>query len=638
MRTLVIGKMAEPSETLQTAIELYNRGDSNASEQLCRTFLETEPESALALHLLGLIAIRQGRTAQALELIGRSLEIDSSDAIALMNYGNVLAELGEFERALLSYESACVADPSSWLVWNAAGAALHRSGNYAEAKQSYQRGLAVAPSEPALLTNLALSHRAEGQYSEAITFFDRASECSPTYLDAVVGRASLLNALELYAEALHGLDASGQALSTNRNYKINRAIALRGLQRFEDALIECDAALALDQNSPEVWNIRGTILFEAGALDEALICHDEALRLLPDSTDAITSRGAVLLGRGDLAGALAEFDKALALKPDHAQAHWNKSHCLLLMGDFDRGWREYEWRKKLEIPIEARNYAKPLWTGVQDLRGKTIYLYSTEQGLGDTIQFCRYANILRGMGAEVILEVQERIAGLLRGSLSEDVSVIGAGASPGAFDFHSPLLSLPGALKTDAHNIPGDVPYLKAEPGRVQAWADRIGKHGFKVGIAWQGRKGGVNDLGRSPPLAHYQEFSKIPGVRLISLQKNQGTEQLRDLPPGVTVETLGDDLDPAFDAFMDTAAVMESLDLIITSDTSIAHLAGALARPTWVSLRFTPDWRWLLDRTDSPWYPTMRLFRQPTRGDWATVFEDMAFALRDVVQTRAAT
>jgi hypothetical protein len=291
------------------------------------------------------------------------------------------------------------------------------------------------------------------------------------------------------------------------------------------------------------------------------------------------------------------------------------------MGRFEQGWRQYEWRKKHKEPIAARSFPQPLWSGAEDLEGKILFIH-WEQGLGDTIQFCRYARLAEARGAKVVLSVQEPLRRLLT-QLSPTVQIIGGAERPARFDYHSPLLSLPLAFATTRETIPAEIPYLGAEHERVENWKQRLGGDGFKIGICWQGRKGEM-DIGRSFSLREFVNIAAVPDVRLISLQKNDGTEQLANLPEGMNVETLGADFDAGPNAFLDTAAVMEHMDLVITSDTATAHLAGALGRPTWVALKRVPDWRWLLEGSKSRWYPTMRLFRQKLPGEWKPVFDDM--------------
>src|SRR5262249_17964299 len=268
----------------------------------------------------------------------------------------------------------------------------------------------------------------------------------------------------------------------------------------------------------------------------------------------------------------------------------------------------YEWRKRLNPPIEARSYAQPLWTGREELRGKTVFVY-IEQGLGDTIQFYRFVTPLLERGARVAISVQDGLLCLLENA-SPKATLVDSQTGPAAFDYHIPLMGLPRALGLTVDSIPWPGPYLRADADRVARWRARIGETGFKIGISWQGARGGVTT--RAMPLSCFQGLSRLDGVRLISLQKGFGTEQLRDAP---RVQMLDEDFDAGPQSFLDSAAVMESLDLVITLDSALAHLAGAMGRPAWVALKQVPDWRWQLGRDDTPWYPAMRLFRQKSDG-----------------------
>jgi hypothetical protein len=382
-----------------------------------------------------------------------------------------------------------------------------------------------------------------------------------------------------------------------------------------------DCALAIDPQNADAHYNRGVALQKMGRLEEALASYDQALRLSPDFAESHSARGTALSELGRFEAAIEDYDRAIELAPDYADAHSNKSLSLLLLGSFDPGWKVHEWRKKTFKRLGARTYPQPEWTGRQEISGKTLFIH-WEQGLGDTIQFCRYAMLAEARGTKVILSVQDGLVRLLK-DLSQTLEIIGSQSVPAKFDYHIALMSMPLAFKTDAGNIPAAVSYLRAEPERSVEWRTRLGDHGFKIGIAWHGSQLGT-ELGKSFPLNSLHGISKLPFVRLVSLQRHEGSEQLAALPEGMKVETLGDDFDFGPDAFLDTAAVMQTLDLVITADTAIAHVAAALGRPTWIALKRVPDWRWLLDRPDSPWYPTIRLFRQRTRDDWTNVFCEM--------------
>jgi hypothetical protein len=305
----------------------------------------------------------------------------------------------------------------------------------------------------------------------------------------------------------------------------------------------------------------------------------------------------------------------------------------LLLGRFKEGWQDYEWRwEARDFPSKRPDLNVPNWQG-ENLLGRHLLVYS-EQGLGDIIQFARYLPLSLQRGCKITFLTSEKLARLFRHSIPS-LHVVDTLQNLQGVDAQVALISLPYFFKTDLSSVPNRVPYLNAEAKLETAWRARIGTNGFKIGIAWQGNPVGAIDAGRSVPLKEFVRLSKIPEVRLISLQKHVGLDQLADLPEGAKIETLGDDFDSGPDAFIDTAAVMNSLDLIITCDTSIAHLAGALGRPTWLALKHVPDWRWMLDREDSPWYPTLRLLRQPQRDDWGSVFSKIEKSLRELLARR---
>jgi tetratricopeptide (TPR) repeat protein len=507
----------------------------------------------------------------------------------------------------------------------------HKRGDLAAAERLYREVLAAAPASFVARHMLGVLRAQAGAPEEALELIGAALAQKPDAPDALFN----------YGNVLRGLGRSDEAVAA-----YGRALAAKP-----------DYAAARTARA-EVLNIRGNALREAGQLPEALACYDRALADAPGYTDALNNRGAALFGMGRLPEALAALDAALAARPGYVEAHYNrgnvlrdmlrldeakqsftnaialdetfvpayrnKGFCALLEGDFATGLPLYESRKKASPPIEAKNFAQPLWTGAEDIQGETLFLYA-EQGLGDTIQFYRFVAPLLARGAKVILSVEDALLRLLE-SAHPKVTLIGANRVPPAFDYHCPLTSLPLALGITAATIPASVPYLAAEPERVARWRDRIGAKGFKIGISWQGARGGITS--RAMPLSCFEVLARLEGVRLISLQKGFGSEQVL---PGL--ESLGDDFDSGADAFLDSAAVMENLDLVITLDSALAHLAGALNRPVWVALKQVPDWRWFLGTNASPWYPGMTLFRQAQDGDWGGVFASMQARL----QTRMA-
>ena len=411
-----------------------------------------------------------------------------------------------------------------------------------------------------------------------------------------------------------------------------RAAQLKQSGRLEESLAALDQVIALKPDYAEAFNNRGNVLQDLGRLDDAVASYRRAIALKPDYPFAFNNLAGAFRLLKQVEPAIAAYDKALALRPDYPAAMSNRGQCKLLLGRMAEGWPDYESRLQLQGFHENPIPDFPEWRG-ESLSGRTILVYA-EQGLGDVIQFSRYLPHLAEQAAEITLLAPANLIGLLRG-LRGNVHLTTSLVPGERFDCRCALMSLPYRFGTDLATIPSAVPYLSADPDRVHRWRRKTGEEGFRIGLCWQGKPG--TGMGRSFPLQQAQPLSDIPGVRLISLQKDNGTEQLERLPRDMRVETLGAEFDNGPDAFLDAAAVIDGLDLVISCDTAIAHLAGALARPTWVAMKYVPDWRWLLDRADSPWYPTMRLFRQRKPDDWDGVFADMAEVLKSDLTSRSA-
>jgi Flp pilus assembly protein TadD len=401
----------------------------------------------------------------------------------------------------------------------------------------------------------------------------------------------------------------------------NLGVALHALRRGQEAIDVLRRALALRPDYAEAHNNLGNALREREDLEEAEACYRRAIRLNPVYAEAHHNLGNALKSRGHVAEALACYDRALAIRPDLVQVRLSRALAWLEIGDFRRGWPEFEWR--LKHPLYAiPQVPHPRWDG-RPLDGRSILLYA-DHGLGDAIQFIRYAPMVRDLGGRVVVVCRAPVARLL--ATCDGVSLVVVEGSPiPDCDVHAPLMSLPGIFGTDAANVPGSVPYLSADPELVDAWAEELAlPEDLCIGIAWQGNPGYSRDHLRSFRLERVEPVARRPGVRLYSLQKGSGSEQIAEVAGRFPVVDLGN----RFEDLMDSAAVMSNLDLMIVSDTSLAHLAGALGVPVWVALPIEPDWRWMTGREDSPWYPTMRLFRQRRRGDWDEVFGRIAAAL----------
>ena len=503
--------------------------------------------------------------------------------------------------------------------------AAYGCGDIAEAERLARGAIAADAAYFDAQHLLAVIAARLGRREAALEAFDGALRLRPNDPQALSNRSVVLGELGRFAEALACLD---RALASRPDFPeawSNRGNALRGLLRHDEALANYDRALALQPLYPEAWSNRGNALYDTRRFEEALASYDRALAINPGYAPALSNRGVVLSALQRQEEALASFDQGLAIEPNYADCHHNRGLLLLLRGRFVEGWREYEWRRRLGSWV-ARTFDAAEWQG-GDLRGKRLLLYA-EQGLGDTLQFARFAPLLASRGASVLLAVQPPLRALLR-SLPGVTRVLSDGDELPDFDCQLPLMSVPHVCGFDEAQLAGDIPYLAADPARVESWGRRLPPGAVRVGIAWQGDPRRRIDLGRSIPLAAFAPLAGIAGVRLISLQKHWGVEQLADLPPGLEVVSLGDAFDAGPDGFLDTAAVMMQLDLVIACDTAVAHLAGALGRPVWLALKDVPDWRWQLDRQDCPWYPSARLFRQGRRDDWSAVFDRIAAALR---------
>jgi tetratricopeptide (TPR) repeat protein len=508
--------------------------------------------------------------------------------------------------------------------------ALQKLSRYVEALAAYDAAVKFAPRHALALFNRGNVLRLLGQLDEAVAAFGQALKVEPKFAEAYLNRGHVQMERRDYAAALSDFEATVALKADSREARAGRISALVSLGRFETALAAADEALAHHPSDADIAAIRGQILLDLDRPDEALATVDRLSGSGKRAAKAEIVRSAALWQQGRLEEAIAAARESVRLGPDDRQTHQGLAHMSLAIGDFACGWDENEYRGDDDPSLVAFNGQAPRWAG-EDVAGKTVLVFA-EQGFGDTIQFARYVGLLAERGAMVKALVQAPILRLMKSIPAPVAWNIAMGAvSP--FDFQIPLLSLPRVFGTLLETIPAAVSYLHAAADRVGPWKDMLGSCGFKVGIVWQGNPVFKNDRRRSVPLENFAPLSAIPDVRLISLQAIHGLDQLTRLPAGMEVETLGAKITDNPEGLDEIAAVMMNLDLVVTSDTAAAHLAAALGRPVWVALGRDPDWRWLRDRADSPWYPSMRLFRQQRRpGDWPGVFAKITAALRDLV------
>jgi len=649
---------------LAQVVALHQAGNFREAETGYREILRTNDASADACHLLGVIALQEHRYSEAVERIRRAITLRPDVAMMHSNLGVALKSLGRPQEALVRYQQALVVQPNYAEGHYNLGLLLHQQGDGEGAAAAYRRAIHFKSDYAEANNGLGQVLRELGRLDEAAAALQQALRHRPDLAEAHINLGNVQReqqkpdkAVASYQEALR----LKPGLAEPHN---NLGCLLHDQTKFAEAAEHFRAALRLKPDYLEAHSNLGYVLLDLGARDEAVACFQRALQLKPDSPEAYDGAGRALRAQGKLEEAVAHYRRALELRPGYVDAQYNLGSALqaqgrmeealacfeqvlrtapnlheahfaravvwLLQGKFERGWPEYEWRRRMPR-FDPSCFSQPVWDG-SPFPGKTILLHA-EQGLGDTLQFIRYAPLVKERGGTVVVACQQSLLGILARTAGIDQLVPRVFPLP-PFDVHVPLLSLPGIFGTTAETIPARVPYLFADEGLSRHWQERLHRlPGFKVGIVWQGSRTFLGDESRSIPLARFAPLGRVPGVRLFSLQKGAGVEQLSEVRDCMDICDWGNELDEAAGAFMDTAAVMKHLDLVITSDTSIAHLAGALGVPVWTVLSAVPDWRWQLHRADCPWYPTMRLFRQSRPGDWDEVFERIARALRELVK-----
>jgi tetratricopeptide (TPR) repeat protein len=609
----------------EDALAAHHAGDLVEAERRYRLVLARDPNHFDALHMLGIVYAQRGDFVQAEHLIERALAIDPDHVDALFNRGNMLRELKRYDAALASYEQALIRDGAHVMAHINRGVALFALRRYAEALASYDRALALRPDDAGTLTNRGNVLLALGRAAEALASHARAIALKPDFAEAHSNRGKALLEIGEPEPALSSYDRATALNPGDAKAHFHRGIALGALSRWEDAVAAYDRAVALKPNDVDVYANRGNALLHLGLPEAALESFERMVAFDPRAADAHYNRAVGLHALGRFDEALASVAAAIAIDPAHAKAHHTNALLLLVKGDFARGWEEFEWRwLHKDLVGGKRAFQRPLWRGDVALGGKTVLLHG-EQGLGDALQFCRYVPMVAELGAHVVLEVAPALTALMQ-SLAGSPEVIGFGSALPDFELHCPLLSLPLAFKTDAASIPSTVPYLHPDPRSLDKWRARMAAiERPRIGLVWAGNPHHSNDHARSIGLEALLPLMRSARGRFVSLQRDlrDGDAEIMRAEPAI--------IHPGHElaSFGDTAAVISMLDLVITVDTAVAHLAGALGKRLWLLLASNPDWRWQLNRSDSPWYPTARLFRQPRAQDWESVIGEVGRALQ---------
>jgi len=640
------------SRMLAEGLGHHRAGRIAQAEELYRKILKVDARHADSLHLLGMIAFQAGQHDSAVEKIRRAIAIRGNEASYHSNLGAVFQAQRRFEEAIGCYERAIALKPEYAEACFNLGLVHQLQGRHEEAAGYHERALVLRPEHAAAHYNLGQIAQVQGRLDDAVERYTRAIALKPDFADACANLAAVLHqqgkleeaiaqyerAIAIrpnYAGALNNLgtifqaqrrleEAAGcyaRALAVKPDYAEaynNLGNVLRAQNKYDAAVTQYARALELRPDLAEIHGNLGTSLHALGRLDEAERCHRSALELKPDYAQAHNNLGALLELRGDFAGAAERYARALELEPEYTGAAWNQGLLQLLSGDLGAGLRSYEHRWGVTVP--AHEFAQPQWMG-EPLRGARILLHA-EQGLGDTLQLLRYVPMVQAAGGTVVLAVQSAVRRLAK-ELPGVADVVVSGDPAPVVDWQCPLLSLPLAFGTTMDTIPAQVPYLSV-PGEAVRKAAMLPwpSAGLRVGIVWAGSATHTKDRYRSIPLRLLQTLFGVEGVHFFSLQMGAEAAQLAAMESPVT------DLRHAIGDMADTAALMMHLDLVLAVDTSVVHLAGALGKKVWVMLPMAPDWRWMLGRSDSPWYPSMRLFRQTRFDDWQTVLDEVRSAL----------
>jgi tetratricopeptide (TPR) repeat protein len=649
-----------PAALYEEGLSHFRAGRTAAAEARCRTILGARPGHADSLHLIGLIRAQENQIDLAIELIAEAIRNDQTKPDYFSNLGTLLALRERFEEALKSYDLSLKLKPDAGEVWIRLGDLLRRQDRFDEALLTYDHARALGPRHVEAANKAGALLLDLGRAEEALARFELSDTIEPGQPQTLYNKGLCLTRLSRLDEAaaiyrqllaidpenyegwnnlggvLMDLGRLEEAETQFRNAIElrpdavaafnNLGLALTRLKRFDEAIGALDRAVAMEPDRAEPFNARANALKLLNRLDEALQDYDRAIALKPDYAEAYSNRGTCLDDMARPDDALSDFRKAIALRPDYGDAHWNLAVNRLRAGDLRPGWIEAEWRwKSGSLALHSRAFGKPLWLGASAIDGKVLLLHN-DQGLGDAIQFCRYIPLLAERGARVVLQIDAPLKALLAGVAGVAQCLAKNEAVP-EYDLHCPLSSLPLAFDTALGTIPSAIPYIsRAESGvDWEAWLGR--RSAPRVGLVWSGNPNHLNDHNRSIALKALAPLLDL-GAQFVSLQKNARLLDQAWLRERSDIL----DADPKLSSFADTAALMQHLDLVISVDTSVAHLAGALGRPVWILLPYVPDWRWLSGRADSPWYPTARLFRQSSSRQWDSVIGEVLAALRQFV------
>jgi tetratricopeptide (TPR) repeat protein len=641
---------------IKSAFEHFQAGNLQQAENICKEIVKVQPSNINAINLLGIISYQQKdydsavhymnklvklapNNAQAHYMLGHSLQqkgqldeaiihyqkslsLNPDFADAYYNLGTIFQDKKQYDEAISCYQKVLQLNSNDVDAYYNLGFALQEKGRHEEAIPFYRKALQLNPKLDEAYARIGLALQEMDQSDEAIGFYRKANQLDPNNFVALYGLGTTLQQKEEFDEAIICYKKALQIVPNSKAYN-NLAHIMQKKQQFDEALTCFQKALELDPSYAQVHMSIGAVLYEKQQFDEALTCFQKALELDPSYAEAYCGLGSTLNEKKQLDESMACYHKALQLNPNSAEAHWNMSLAYLTLGNYRDGWKEYEWRWKVKDHLKygcfhrPTDFTQPILNRL-DAAGHTILIYA-EQGLGDEIQFIRYAPLVAQCGAKVVMECHKELFTLFQSVKGVNHIIVQGEPLPG-FDIQCPLLTLPLVFNTTLENVISEVPYLGINSSLIRKWGGKIqnNKSAFNIGIAWAGSPTYKGNTLRSCRLNTFSPLARFKDITFYSLQKGEASGQAKNPPHDLNFI----DLTEGINDFSDTAALIENLDLVISVDTAVAHLAGALGRPVWTLLPFAADWRWMLDREDSPWYPTMRLFRQSSPRDWESVIE----------------
>ncbi|MFG1411485.1 tetratricopeptide repeat protein [Xanthobacter sp. VTT E-85241] len=661
--------MPASSSLLDQAIALHDSGQLDEAAGLYGEVLRANPREGEALFRLGRLQCQKGQLDEGARLLAEATQAAPQDARAFDLLGLALERLGRLTQALAAYDQAIALAPENPDAWDSRAGLLGALGRRTEALRAYDESLRLAPRRPEGWLNRGALLQEMERHEDAIKSFDTALAMAPGMGAAHLNRGVSLSALMRYAPALAAFEIVLTAEPDNVDALSNTALALRNLDRPQEGLELLDRALARDPAAAQAHANRASVLLDLRRFAEGVESATRAVELAPDRAEILYPHALLLSTVGRHGEAIAELDRALARDPAFIRARILRAQLQMDLGRLDAGrqdldtlvqaapphpevafllatarLRSGDWMRGLPL-FERRNelrqkgYAEfpyPRWTGDKP-DPKSLLVLQGEQGRGDIIQFARFAPLLTRLGHKVALATTPEMLPLLSG-IEGIAGVMTIEQAMGLREpaRWAPLMSVPHLLHLTPQTLPPFAPYLKAQPARTEAWRQRLGESGFKIAVAWAGNPKGEAGMSRAFPLAALAPVAALEGVRIISLQKGPGEEQAQaaDLP--FAVEPIGE-IDPRGETFLDSAAILAACDLVISCDTAMIHLAGALGRPALLALIAGCDWRWLAVREDTPWYPSVRLFRQDAPGDWSAVFARMADEVKQRMVAQAA-